>query len=58
MGFGEIPVGLGMALAMDSEAMTAFAALPEREKTKILERASGALSKEEMQALVRSITEK
>ena len=52
----ELPLGLGFALAQDPEAMEAFTALPEADRTALLERAHTVSSREEMQALVNGLT--
>ena len=52
----ELPLGFGMALAMNPEAMKAFAALPELGQKQYLDRASNVSSRDEMDALVRSLT--
>lgn len=51
----ELPLGFGMALAMDERAMEAFARLGEAEKSRILTEARHARSKREMQAIVSRI---
>ena len=51
----EMPVGLGMALAMRPEAMEKFAALDEAEKKKIIHGTHTIASKEEMQQYVEKI---
>lgn len=53
----DIPVGFGMALAMNSAAMKAFSSLPESGQRQYIERASFAKSREDMDALVRSLVE-
>ena len=54
----KLPVGFGMALAMNTAAMKVFAAMPERKQQDVIERAHGVSSKREMQQLVSSLTEK
>lgn len=51
----EIPVGFGMALAMNPDAMNQFAQLSEQQKQNILNAAHSVNSKHEMQQLVESI---
>lgn len=48
----KLPVGFGMALAMDANAMHAFAAMPEKRQHAVLEQARTVSSKTEMQQLV------
>ncbi len=50
-----IPLGFGMALAQYPDAMTAFAALTKKQKDSLLQQAGSAATKDEMQALVRSL---
>ncbi|MGN0661214.1 MAG: hypothetical protein ACI4JX_05790 [Oscillospiraceae bacterium] len=52
----EIPMGLGMALAQNTEAMNAFTAMSEEQKQKIIAKTHAIISKKEMQAFVNSIT--
>ncbi len=54
----ELPVGFGMALAMDTEAMNKFASLSEEQKQEIIDAAHSVNSKIEMQMLVDSIKSK
>ena len=51
----EMPVGLGMALAMNSEAMQKFASLPETKKQEIINGTHAISSKSEMRQYVESI---
>lgn len=51
----ELPLGFGMALAQNTRAMTAFAALSETQKQAILQKAHGVQSKQEMHARVNSL---
>lgn len=52
MNFEEVPVGFGMALAQNEEAMNAFAAMTKEQKQTIWTQARQARSKTEMQQLV------
>ena len=52
---GEIPLGLGMALAQNSDAMKHFANLSEQEKQNVIDRTHQIGSKEEMQQFVDSL---
>lgn len=54
----ELPVGFGMALAMDTEAMNKFASLSEEQKQEIIAAAHSVNSKIEMQMLVDNIKSK
>lgn len=51
----ELPIGLAMALGMDTKAMEAFAAMPHEKQRVIIERAQGAQSREEMRSIVNRI---
>ncbi len=51
----EMPIGLGMALAMNPEAMQKFASLPERKKQEIIQGTHAVSSKEEMRQYVEHI---
>lgn len=51
----ELPLGFGMALAQNEEAMKRFEALSEPEKQAVLQQAHNVNSKREMQALVARI---
>jgi len=51
----EIPLGFGMALAQNREAMNRFAGLSGAEQQALIERTHGIRSKEEMQAFVQSL---
>ena len=51
-----MPIGFGMALAMDYTAMEAYAALTEEQKQKVLDRARNARSEEEMRQIIAGVT--
>lgn len=51
----EMPVGLGMALAVNPEAMQKFASLPETKKQEIINGTHAISSKSEMRQYVESI---
>ena len=51
----EIPLGLGMALAEDSHAMQAFAALPDAQKRAVIEQTHQIRSKQEMRRFVQGL---
>lgn len=51
----DLPLGFGMALAQNESAMKRFEGMSESEKQSIIQRAKGASSKREMQAIVDGI---
>lgn len=51
----EMPVGLGMALSMNPEAMQKFASLPESKKQEIINGTHNVSSKKEMRQYVEKI---
>ena len=55
MDFYKVPIGFGMALAMNQPAMNAYAAMTEPQKQAILERAHHAQSEKEMHQIVNSL---
>ncbi len=52
MDFYKVPIGFGMALAVNEPAMNAYAAMTEDQKQAILERAHNARSEKEMHDIV------
>ena len=52
MNFYKVPIGFGMALAMDQSAMNAYSAMTEQEKQAILNKAHNVRSEKEMRDLV------
>ena len=50
-----LPIGFGMALAMNEAAMQSYAGLSETEKEHLILRCKDAHSKEEMQKIVDSL---
>ena len=58
MNFAEVPIGFGMALAQNEEAMNAFAMMTKEEKQAIWNRARNARSEQEMQQIVSNIASK
>jgi uncharacterized protein YdeI (YjbR/CyaY-like superfamily) len=48
----DLPLGLGMALAQNSNAMTKFANLPDNRKREIIEQTHSLNSKQEMKEFV------
>lgn len=55
MDFYKIPIGFGMALAMNGPAMAAYSAMTEPQKQEVLNRAHNARSEREMHEIVNSI---
>lgn len=57
MDFYKVPIGFGMALAMNQPAMNAYAAMTEGEKQNILDKAHNVRSEKEMHSLVASLVD-
>lgn len=55
MDFYKVPIGFGMALAMNEPAMAKYAAMTEQQKQAILNKAHNARSEREMHRIVNSI---
>ena len=55
MDFYKIPIGFGMALAMNPTAMNAYSAMTEDQKQAILSQAHNARSEQEMSRIVNGI---
>lgn len=55
MDFYKVPIGFGMALAMNQPAMAAYAAMTEDQKQTILKCAHNVRSEREMHDLVASL---
>lgn len=55
MDYYKIPIGFGMALAMNPPALNAWSAMTEQQKQEILSRAHNAGSQTEMQEIVQRI---
>ena len=51
----EIPVGLGMALAQNLDAMKVFASLSESERDSVIARSHRVMSKQDMAGLIDSL---
>lgn len=51
----ELPMGFGMALARNTQAMERFASLSEQQQKEIIGRTHSVQSKKEMQQLVDSL---
>ena len=55
MDFYKVPIGFGMALAMNPPARNAYSAMAEEQKQQILNKAHNARSEKEMHDIVNSI---
>ena len=55
MDFYKVPIGFGMALAMNPPAMNAYSAMTEDQKQAILNKAHNARSEQEMHQIVNGI---
>ncbi len=55
MDFYKVPIGFGMALAMNHPAMNAYAAMDENQKQDILNKAHNVRTEKEMHDLVASL---
>lgn len=55
MDFYKVPLGFGMALAMNANALNAYSAMTEQQKQAILDKAHHARSEQEMHQIVDSI---
>ena len=55
MDFYKVPIGFGMALAMNEPAMAAYTAMTESQKQAIVNKAHTARSAREMRRIVNSI---
>ena len=55
MDFYKVPIGFGMALAMNQPAMNAYSAMTEEQKQAILDKAHNVRSEREMHDLVNSL---
>ena len=51
----KVPIGFGMALAMNHSAMEAYAAMTEQQKQSVLDQAHHARSEKEMHDIVSSL---
>ncbi|MGI5985307.1 MAG: hypothetical protein GXY01_01105 [Clostridiales bacterium] len=52
----EMPMGLGMALMKNPNAMNSFSAMTNEQKRAVIERTHSINSKEEMEAYVRTLS--
>ena len=55
MDFYKVPIGFGMALAVNEPAMNAYAAMTEDQKQEIINKAHNVQSEREMHDLVNSL---
>jgi uncharacterized protein YdeI (YjbR/CyaY-like superfamily) len=55
MDFYKVPIGFGMALAMNPNALNTYSAMTEEQKQAILNRAHHAKSEQEMHEIVNSL---
>lgn len=55
MDFCKVPIGFGMALAMNPTALNAYSAMTEAQKQAILSKAHNARSEKEMHQIVAGI---
>ncbi len=55
MDFYKVPIGFGMALAVNESAMNAYAAMTEEQKQAIINKAHNVRSEQEMHDLVNSL---
>lgn len=58
MDFYKVPIGFGMALAMNPPALNAYSAMTEDQKQTILSKAHQARSESEMHQIVNSLVTK
>ncbi|MGI6028520.1 MAG: hypothetical protein ACOX81_03805 [Candidatus Heteroscillospira sp.] len=54
--FGDIPMGLGMALAANVGALERYSALTDEQRAMVVARAAGVTSRSEMNAMVQELT--
>ena len=55
MDYYQVPLGFGMALARNFNAMNAYSAMTDDQKKAVLERAHNARSEKEMSGIVDSL---
>ena len=55
MDFYKVPIGFGMALAVNEPAMNAYSAMTEEQKQTIINKAHNVRSEKEMHDLVNSL---
>lgn len=56
MEFYQLPLGFGMALAMNFNAMNVYSAMTQEQKQAVLDKVSAATSEREMHDIVNSLT--
>ena len=56
MDFYKVPIGFGMALAVNEPSMNAYSKMTEAQKQDILKKAHNVRSEKEMHDLVNSLT--
>ncbi len=52
----KVPLGFGMALSMDPNALNVYSAMTEEQKQAILDKAHNARSEAEMHQIVKDLT--
>jgi hypothetical protein len=57
MDYNQLPIGLGLAFAMNRAAMDRFVDMTDDEKMEFVERSRSVMSKSEMEKLVGSLAE-
>ena len=57
MDFAKVPIGFGMALAQNEDAINRYAAMPEAQKKQVIERAHKARSEQEMRSIVNDLVQ-
>ena len=55
MDFYQVPIGFGMALARNPQALNAYSAMTEEQKQAILSQAHNARSEQEMNRIVNNL---
>ncbi len=55
--FDGVPIGFGMALAMNEKALTGYSKLTEAQKEELINKSRDAKSKKEMEQIVNSIND-
>ncbi len=55
MDFYKVPIGFGMALAMNQQAMNVYSAMTEEQKQEIVNKAHNVRSEQEMHTLVNNL---
>lgn len=56
-GKGDVPLGLGMALAQNPQALQAYAALSESQRDAVLQSARSVSSRQEMAVMVQRLAD-